>query len=74
MYVLIPVVIYLHLDDGSTVSFVIGEGDKAFSYDGFNDKHPFMEEEDGEWTCCGHKGSEHGPDGCNHPGCRCDPS
>ncbi len=33
--------IYLHFDDGSTASFVIGEGDLAFSYDGFPDDHPF---------------------------------
>ena len=35
--------IYLHFDDGSTASFCIGEGDKAFSYDGFPDGHPFIE-------------------------------
>jgi hypothetical protein len=36
--------IYLHFDDGSTASFCIGEGDKAFSYDNFPDGHPFLNE------------------------------
>lgn len=33
--------IYLHFDDGTTASFVIGNGDLCFSYDGFPDEHPF---------------------------------
>lgn len=33
--------VYLHLDNGSTASFVIGEGRLAFSYDGFDPEHPF---------------------------------
>lgn len=35
--------VYLHFDDGSTASFVIGQGNLAFSYDGFPDGHPFEE-------------------------------
>lgn len=34
--------IYLHFDDFTTVSFVIGEGDLCFSYDGFPEDHPFQ--------------------------------
>ena len=33
--------IYLHLDDGTTASFAIGDGDLAFSYDGYTEDHPF---------------------------------
>jgi hypothetical protein len=36
--------VYLHLDDGSTVSFAIGDGNLGFSYDGFPDGHPFLED------------------------------
>lgn len=34
---------YLHFEDGSTASFVIGDGDLAFSYDGFPEDHPFSQ-------------------------------
>jgi hypothetical protein len=38
--------IYLHFDDGSTASFVVGEGDLAFSYDGYAEDHPFEQDAD----------------------------
>lgn len=37
--------IYLHFDDGSTASFVVGEGDLAFCFDGYPEGHPFTEDE-----------------------------
>jgi hypothetical protein len=33
--------IFLHLDDGSTASFVVGQDELAFSYDGYAEDHPF---------------------------------
>jgi hypothetical protein len=38
--------IFLHLDDGSTASFVVGEGDLGFSYDGYPENHPFVQDSD----------------------------
>lgn len=35
--------VYVHLDDGSTCSFVIGDGNLAFSFDGYPEDHPFSE-------------------------------